>query len=155
MASHHSTPKAPSPSRNFIQESRKLSTSSCLFWSLPLKCTTNSNSSTRFLVRVFKIDCRERRKGGGGRDIDLLFHLYMHSWLILVCALTGDRTCSLGVSGCYSNQLSYLAGPIHLVFLMCAVDTHLHYMGRASCSLHSGFMLLLLWLRHLHASLRP
>ena len=29
------------------------------------------------------------------RGIDLLFHLFMYHWLILVCALTGDRTCNL------------------------------------------------------------
>ena len=40
---------------------------------------------------------REREKGGGReevgdreRNIDLLFHLFMHHWLILLCALTGD-----------------------------------------------------------------
>ena len=35
-------------------------------------------------------------------------HLCTH-WFILVCALTGDRTCNLGVSGQCSNQLNYLA----------------------------------------------
>ena len=33
----------------------------------------------------------------------------MHSWMILVCALTRDQTCKLGVLEQYSNQLSYAA----------------------------------------------
>ena len=48
-------------------------------------------------------------------------------WLILVCALTQDRTCNLGESGRCSKQPSYLArassilaypasGPLHLLF---------------------------------------
>ena len=35
-------------------------------------------------------------------------YLRIH-WLILVCALTRDQTCNLGVSGQHSNQLSYQA----------------------------------------------
>ena len=38
-------------------------------------------------------------------------YLCIH-WLMLVCALTGDRTCNLGTSGRCSNQLSYPAGAI-------------------------------------------
>ena len=35
-------------------------------------------------------------------------YLCIH-WLILVCALTGDRTHNLGMWRCCSKQLSYLA----------------------------------------------
>ena len=38
-------------------------------------------------------------------------YLCIH-WLILVCALTRDQTCNLGILGQCSNQLSYLAGAI-------------------------------------------
>ena len=39
-------------------------------------------------------------------------YLYIH-WLLLVCALTGDRTHNLGVwGGGHSNQLSYKANAI-------------------------------------------
>ena len=41
-------------------------------------------------------------------------YLYIH-WLILICFLTRDETCNLGVLGQYSNQLSYLART-HSVF---------------------------------------
>ena len=47
---------------------------------------------------------RERGRKGVGRKrertLDLLFHLFMHSLavsLVLVCALTGDRTCNLAI----------------------------------------------------------
>ena len=62
---------------------------------------------------LFKIDFRERegeerdkgretererqKERERQRDIDLLFHLCVHC-LILVCALTRDLTCILGVS---------------------------------------------------------
>ena len=36
------------------------------------------------------------------------WHFCIH-WLVLVCALTGDQTHNLGISGRYSNQLSYPA----------------------------------------------
>ena len=42
-------------------------------------------------------------------EIDLLFFLFMHSLVDLVCALTRGPTCNLGLSGQCSNQLSYLA----------------------------------------------
>ena len=35
-------------------------------------------------------------------------YLCIH-WLILVCVLTRDQTCNLGVLGCCSNQVSYTA----------------------------------------------
>ena len=43
--------------------------------------------------------------------MDLLVHLSMHSLVDLVCALNGDWTLSLGVSGRCSYKLSYF---IHL-----------------------------------------
>lgn len=45
---------------------------------------------------------------GRGRERDLLFHILMHL-LIITPSLTGNQVCNLGVSGRYSNQLSYLA----------------------------------------------
>ena len=39
-------------------------------------------------------------------DIDLLSTHFCIHWLILLCALTGDRTCSFGASGWCSNQRS-------------------------------------------------
>ena len=44
-------------------------------------------------------------------------YLCIH-WLLLVCALTGDWTCNLGISGQCCNQLSYLtrAGFIYSIF---------------------------------------
>ena len=47
-------------------------------------------------------------------DIDLLFHLFMHSLVASCCALMArgwDLTCNLGVFGWCSKQLSYLARP--------------------------------------------
>lgn len=46
---------------------------------------------------------RERGEEGGERNIDLSTFSCSH-WLVLVCALTGDRTCSLRVSGWRSDQ---------------------------------------------------
>ena len=37
-----------------------------------------------------------------------LFHLFMHSLVILVCALPKDRARNLDVSGEHLHQLSYL-----------------------------------------------
>ena len=48
-------------------------------------------------------------EGGGERNIDVLFTYLCTHWLVLVCALTRDRTLNLGVSGRRSNQLSYWA----------------------------------------------
>ena len=36
-------------------------------------------------------------------------------WLILACALTSDQTHNLGISGQYSNLLSYLARAIYVI----------------------------------------
>ena len=57
--------------------------------------------------------------------MDFLFHLFMHG-LIFVCDLIRDRTCNLGVSGYCSNQLSYLARVVFLVFVAATAN-------------HSGF----------------
>ena len=44
------------------------------------------------------------------RERDICSSTYLCiQWLILVCALAGIQTHNLGVSGQYSNQLSYLA----------------------------------------------
>lgn len=58
-----------------------------------------------FLLLISRERERERERG---KNIDLLFHLHIH-WLSLVCALTGERTHALGVSGPCSNRLSCAA----------------------------------------------
>ena len=52
-----------------------------------------------------------RQRGWGGeRETSICCFTYLHiHWLLLVCALTGDQTCNLGVSRWRSNQLSYTA----------------------------------------------
>ena len=56
-------------------------------------------------------DFEERKEERGG-NVDLLFYSFMYIyWLIPICALTGDGTSNLGVSGQRSDQLSYPAGP--------------------------------------------
>ena len=55
--------------------------------------------------------------GGGDREKETLIYCSTYlciSWLILVCALTGDGTCNLGVGGQHSNELSYLARAVIL-----------------------------------------
>ena len=56
-----------------------------------------------FFLNVF-IDFRKSEEERE-RNIDLL----LYPFVILVCALTGDQTCNLGISGLRSNQLSNLA----------------------------------------------
>lgn len=54
---------------------------------------------------------REGRRGAGEereRESNLMFHLFMHSWLLLVCALTEEGIHHLGISGHHANQLSCL-----------------------------------------------
>ena len=64
---------------------------------------------------LFSFLVRGSWRGGGGewereRETPICsIYLCIH-WLILVCAQTGDRACSLGVSGSLSRQLSCLAG---------------------------------------------
>ena len=59
-----------------------------------------------FLTNSFLfIDFRERKREKE-RNINLLFHLFMHC-LLLVCALNRERTSNLGVSGCCSNKVRY------------------------------------------------
>ena len=54
---------------------------------------------------------RERKREGGRGEKETSnccsIYLFIH-WLIFVCALTGDGTFDLGISGHRSNQLSYL-----------------------------------------------
>ena len=63
---------------------------------------------------------RERKNGVGGeresererereRHIEICSTYLCIDWLILLCALTRDPTCNLGVLGQYSNQPSYSA----------------------------------------------
>lgn len=51
-----------------------------------------------------KNDFRERGKKRGERE--MLFRLFMHILVDPCIALTGDRTCNLGVMGRRTNQLS-------------------------------------------------
>lgn len=47
------------------------------------------------------------------REISICSPTYLCTpWLLLICALTGDRTCNLGISGPCSNQPSYLASAL-------------------------------------------
>ena len=64
------------------------------------------------LYLFYLIFSGKRRKQVGERKTYLLFHLFMHSLVDLVCALTGDRTSNHGVLRQCSNQLSYLARAI-------------------------------------------
>lgn len=57
-------------------------------------------------------------------------HLHSH-WLCLVCPLTGDQTCNLGIWRQYSNQLSYPARVWICFFVgcflsLCAMLLHLY-----------------------------
>ena len=70
---------------------------------------------------------REGEREGGERErerersINLLFHLLLRSLIALVCVLTGDQTCHLGVPGQRSNQLDYMAragGPIFFLKIL-------------------------------------
>ena len=70
-----------------------------------------------FFIYLFNLWILERdkeRKGEREKNqfIVPLIHLCIY-WLILVCALTGDRTDNLGVLGQHSNQLSKLARAVH------------------------------------------
>ena len=69
------------------------------------------------------IDFRER---GRERNINLLLHLWSIHYLSLVCALSGDQTCNLGVLGLRSIQLSYLARAYLHLFLILPL---FHYVG--------------------------
>ena len=66
---------------------------------------------------MFYLLTLKREEGGGDREgrgregeieIHCSIYLCIH-WLLLVCALTRDQTCNLGISQRPSNQLSYLA----------------------------------------------
>ena len=47
------------------------------------------------LKKIFFKEIEERRQREKKRET-LLFHLFVHSWLLLVSILTGDRTSNLG-----------------------------------------------------------
>ena len=63
----------------------------------------------------------------------MLFHLLMHSLMLLVCALTEDRTYNLGVLGRDSNQLTYPARDGCFSFLLTTCPR-----GRDSANLEDG-----------------
>ena len=79
---------------------------------IPSQCQLCPLKNIFFYLLIF----RERKEGkeeGREREIErhvnLLFTYSCIHWLILICALTGDRTHNLCVSGQCSDQLSYLA----------------------------------------------
>ena len=79
--------------------------------SLHLKNTLLSQSFKKLFMYLL-IDREEEEKEKKKREtLTFCFTYLCIDWLIIVYALTGDRTCSLGVSGGYSNQLSSLARP--------------------------------------------
>ena len=55
------------------------------------------------------------------RETNLLFHLLLHSLIASYMCPDWDQTCSLGVSGWFSNQLSY-AARAHLLLAAIQVD---------------------------------
>ena len=54
------------------------------------------------LILFFFINERER-------ETLIFFVPFIHAFIVLVCAMTGDQTCNLGVSGRGSDQRSYPA----------------------------------------------
>ena len=72
--------------------------------------------NTKLLFLFLLTDFLEREGSGGGGEgererepwICCSTYLCIY-WLLLVCALTGDQTSNLGISGQRSNQLSYPA----------------------------------------------
>ena len=95
-----------------------------------LKCTTETYTVLKvFYWLIWEKEGEEREKGGEERERERHFlskkyccstYLCIH-WLILVCALMGDQTCNLGVSGWCSNQLSYLARAETYIILLTNV----------------------------------
>ena len=80
---------------------------------------------------------RERERAREHKRIDLLFHLFITHSLILVCALTGDQTCNLGISGQHSDQLSYSARdltPLTWVIIESTKQINPAYNQKLSCS---------------------
>ena len=55
-----------------------------------------SNYLFYYYYYFFNLLTFRERQGGRQRNISLLFPLFMHHWLTLVCALTGDWTHNLG-----------------------------------------------------------
>ena len=88
-----------------------------------------SFSLCAYLFLFLFIDFREKEREE--KNIDLLFHLFMHSWLILVCALIGDQTHNLGVyqDDSLTNGASQ-TGPVPIFFC----QTILYTVTRVYCS---------------------
>ena len=61
----------------------------------------------KFLIFIYW--CLEREEGREKRTSVCNSNSWHIHWLLLICTLTGDWTCNLGVLGQYSNQLSSLA----------------------------------------------
>ena len=62
-------------------------------------------------LKILFVDFRDREEGEEKEGETLICcstYSCIH-WLLLVCSLTRDQTYNLGISGQYSNQLSYLA----------------------------------------------
>ena len=81
-----------------------------------------AQSFTFSFIKIFKIDFRKREERGGERERasapSICCSTYICTrWLLLVCALTGGRTCNQGVLGFCSNQLSSLARALLNIFI--------------------------------------
>ena len=111
--------------------------------SLSLPLSLKINKISKKFTYLFFIDWfleredKGRREGKEGvKEIEreasscCCIYLCIH-WLLLVCALTGDWTCNIGVSGWYSNYLSYLARAKRVYFLKICSSLHayklIHY----------------------------
>ena len=82
------------------------------------------------------------------RDIESLFHLFMHAlvirWLIPVYALTKDPTHNFGISGQGSTQLSYPARALRFGFMKSQSDSRVSESSPGSLDgrkLHPGILL--------------
>ena len=77
------------------------------------------------------------RERGRGRERETSIcsstYLCIH-WLILVCALTWDWTCNLGILGRCSNQLRYAARVGFFVFLLLNFKSSLYILGTSYMS---------------------
>ena len=99
----------------------------CILKTFTFFCTSMTGFSTliifwlycgflKFYLKFFKL-ILERERRGGERSINLLFHLRVH-WLILLCALRGEWTCDLGVSGWGPNELSQPARALSWILIV-------------------------------------
>ena len=107
VASHRLHPGAWPPTQACALTGRGTSTF-LVYRTTPNQLTYTSQGCNSFKIFYLLIDLREREREGA-TDINLLFHLFMHSLVDLVCALTRNGTCNLGRWGQCSNQQSYLA----------------------------------------------